>query len=432
MGKMKSPASILPLAVAIATLLSPFHVSCLSLDSSGVTASSRRDFLNKAAVAGGSAASGLLTTLSQPNAAAAASPSDQTICVTGANGYIGLHCVANLLDNGYRVKAALRSVSDSKTKYLQKIAAERGASDKLTFTSIDLLDVGSMVEAERGCDAMLHLASPFTLKTGGSDPIKTIVEPAIAGATNAVEAANVLGLQRVVACGSIFGMVGLGSEKGFDHVYGANDVNGFNTPKGCSYAYSKMAAQQKSMELAAQSGVDLVTLNVGQVCGPALSPEQNNPSWEPFKLLASPQPGGAVLSCCVPGLCDVRDVAAAHVAALGFLANKQEPRRYSVASQKASPTYVDIAQAYAEILPERNLPKNVEALPLKVQKLVVKGISLGDKSLGELLEGVTIPEGKTLLVDTDPMLRDLVPRPRTVKQTLKDWFDNQVEFGHIA
>ena len=430
---MKSLASILPLAVAIATILSPFHhVSCLSLDSSSVTASSRRDFLNKAAVAGGSAASGLLTTLAQPSTAVAASPSDQTICVTGANGYIGLHCVANLLDNGYKVKAALRSVSDSKTKYLQKIAAERGASDKLTFTSIDLLDVGSMVEAGRGCDAMLHLASPFTLKTGGSDPIKTIVEPAIAGATNAVEAANELGLQRVVACGSIFGMVGSGSEKGFDHVYGASDVNGFNTPKGCSYAYSKMAAQQKSMELAAQRGVDLVTLNVGQVCGPALSPEQNNPSWEPFKLLATPQPGGAVLSCCVPGFCDVRDVAAAHVAALGLSVNKQQPRRYSVASQKASPTYVDIAQTYAEILPERNLPKNVEALPLNVQKLVVRGINLGDKSLGELLEGVTIPEGKTLLVDTDPMLRDLVPHPRTVKQTLKDWFDNQVEFGHIA
>ncbi|KAL7554982.1 hypothetical protein ACHAWF_018565 [Thalassiosira exigua] len=428
---MKPVVSKLPLAVALAGLFSlSLHVASLSLEPT-TAASSRRDFLGKAAIAGGSAASGLLTAL-HPSTASAVSPSDQTICVTGANGYIGLHCVANLLDNGYKVKAALRAVSESKTKYLQKIAAERGASDKLTFTSIDLLDVGSMVEAGRGCDAMLHLASPFTLKTGGGDPIKTIVEPAIAGATNAVEAANVLGLQRVVACGSIFGMVGSGSEKGFDHVYGENDVNGFNTPKGCSYAYSKMAAQEKSISLAAQNGVDLVTLNVGQVCGPAISPEQNNPSWEPFKLLATPPPGGAVLSCCVPGLCDVRDVAQAHVAALGLPASKQRPRRYSVASQKASPTYVDIAKIYAEVLPERKLPEIVEALPPKVQKLVIKGIGLGDKSLGELLEGVTIPEGKTLLVDTNPMLRDLVPRPRTVKQTLKDWFDNQSEYGHIV
>jgi len=433
-AKTKS-ASPLPLTMILSgliLLILPFLATSLSLESFANGASSRRSFLNKAAITGGSAASGLLTSLSQPGAAAAVSPSDKTICVTGANGYIGLHCVAKLLDDGYKVRAALRSVSDSKTKYLQKIAAERGLSEKLTFTSIDLLDVGSMVEAGRGCDAMLHLASPFTLKAGGSDPIKTIVEPAIAGATNAVEAANVLGLQRVVACGSIFGMVGSGSEKGYDHVYGANDVNGFNTPNGCSYAYSKMAAQEKSMSLAAQNGVDLVTLNVGQVCGPALSPEQNNPSWEPFKLLASPQPGGAVLSCCVPGFCDVRDVAQAHVAALGLPVNKQQPRRYSVASQKASPTYVEIAETYAEILPERNLPKNVEALPPKVQKLLIKGIGLGDKSLGELIEGVTIPEGKTLLVDTDPMLRDLVPRPRTVKQTLKDWFDNQTEYGHIV
>ena len=420
---MKSMPS-LPLAL-LAGLFSAWQALALS-----ATTSSRRVFLNKAA--GASAAGLLTTTLSEPAVASAStSPSGQTICVTGANGYIGLHCVANLLDNGYTVKAALRSVSESKTKYLRRIASERGASDKLSFTTIDLLNVDSMVEAGRGCNAMLHLASPFILRSGGN-PIKTIVEPAIAGATNAVKAANVLGLQRVVACGSIFGMVGSGSEKGFDHVYGANDVNGFNTPKGCSYAYSKMAAQEKSISLAAQSGVDLVTLNVGQVCGPALSPEQNNPSWEPFKLLANPQPGGAVLSCCVPGFTDVRDVAQAHVAALGLPVNKQHPRRYTISSQNQSPTYVEIAQTYAEILPERNLPKNVAALPPKAQKLVVKGLGLGDKSLGELLEGVSIPEGKTLLVDTEPMLRDLVPQPRAVEKTLKDWFDNQVAYGHVV
>lgn len=413
----------------LAGLFLSWQALALSLESA--TTSSRRDFLNNAASA--SAAGLLTTTLSEPAVASTStSSSGQTICVTGANGYIGLHCVANLLDNGYKVKAALRSVSESKTKYLQRIASERGASDKLSFTTIDLLSVDSMVEAGRGCNAMLHLASPFTLKTSGGDPIKNIVFPAIAGAANAVEAANVLGLERVVACGSIFGMVGSGSEKGFDHVYGANDVNGFNTPKGCSYAYSKMAAQEKSISLAAQSGVDLVTLNVGQVCGPALSPEQNNPSWEPFKLLAKPQPGGAVLACCVPGFTDVRDVAQAHVAALGLPVNKQHPRRYTISSQNQSPTYVEIAQTYAEILPERNLPKNVAALPPKAQKLVVKGLGLGDKSLGELLEGVSIPEGKTLLVDTEPMLRDLVPQPRAVEKTLKDWFDNQVAYGHVV
>lgn len=81
-------------------------------------------------------------------------------------------------------------------------------------------------------------------------------------------------------------MVGPGSERGFDHVYGANDVNSFNTATGCTYAFSKMKSQEDSIALAFEKNVDLVKLNVGQVCGPALSPDQINPSWQPFQPLA--------------------------------------------------------------------------------------------------------------------------------------------------
>mmetsp|Transcript_11107 Transcript_11107/g.18089 ORF Transcript_11107/g.18089 Transcript_11107/m.18089 type:complete len:439 (+) Transcript_11107:524-1840(+) len=427
---------LLVLLVALTTSRCPV-ASALSIDNSSRktpssnnsrSTSSRRDFLNGASVIAASA----IIANPQP-ATAAPATRGRTICVTGANGYIGLHCVAQLLGAGYSVRAAVRSTSDDKTKYLTKVAADIGASDKLSFASIDLFDVDSMIQAGKGCDSMLHLASPFSLQPSSStaDAIHTIVEPAIAGAMNAVRAAESLGLQRLVTCGSIFGMVGSGTEKGFDHVYGSNDVNGFSTPKGCAYAYSKMASQQKSISLATERGVDLVTLNVGQVCGPALSPDQINPSWEPFRLLANPQPGGSVLSCTSPGFCDVRDVAAAHVAALG-LPGAGQPRRYAVAARKESPTYVEIAELMADILPERNLPKKVDALPAAVQHLIVKGIGLGDKSTAELLEGATVPDGKTLMVDVDPMLKDLLPRPREVKTTLSDWLENQKSYGHVV
>lgn len=338
-------------------------------------------------------------------------------------------------DAGYSVRAAVRSLSESKTKWLTKIATDAGALDRLSFTTIDLGSVDSMADAVRGCDSLVHLASPFVLKgTATNTNSKTIVEPAVSGACNAVLAAEKTGLRgRVVTCGSIFGMVGSGSERGFDHVYDAGDVNGYNTPGGCAYAYSKKEAQQQSMALADERGVDMVTLNVGQVCGPALSPEQDNPSWEPFRLLTKKQPGGAVLSSCVPGMVDVRDVAKAHVAALGLPTGGAFARRYVVAAQKASPTYVEVYQLMAEILPDRNLPPHIETLPPNVQKLVAKGISMGDKSLGELVAGVSVPPGgETVLVDVDPMLRDLVPSPRPVKQTLADWVENQVAYGHAV
>ena len=150
----------------------------------------RRDFLATTVSSIIVATSVISSSPSASFAADDATNPTKTICVTGANGYIGLHCVSQLLQSGYSVRAAVRSAtSESKTQYLSQIAKDCGASDKLSFTSIDLLDVNSMVAAAKGCGAMLHLASPFNLQNG-KDPFKRIVEPAVAGATNAVRAAE--------------------------------------------------------------------------------------------------------------------------------------------------------------------------------------------------------------------------------------------------
>lgn len=391
------------------------------------TEPSRRDFLRTTSAA---ATASLMPSLP----AASATASMPTVCVTGANGYIGLHCVSQLLEAGYSVRAAVRSLSENKTKWLTKVATDAGASDRISFTTIDLNDVESMANAVQGCDSLLHVASPLALKSDGKDLVKSIVEPAVSGACNAVLAAKKVGLRRVVSTGSVFGMVGSGSERGYDHVYNDQDVNGFNTPRGCSYAYSKREAQQKSMALANDLEIDMVTLNVGQVCGPALSPDQTNPSWEPFKLLSKAQPGGAVLSSCVPAMVDVRDVALAHVAALRLpspASSVAPARRYVVAAQKSSPTYKEISELMSEILPDRNLPSKVETLSPKAQRLVAKGIGLGDRSLGELIEGLSVPpNGATILVDIDPMIKDLVPKPIGIRTSLVDWIDNQLAYGH--
>ena len=137
-----------------------------------------------------------------------------------------------------------------------------GAAERLSFASIDLSAPDSKADAVRGCDSLIHLASPFDLKAS-ADPSKTIVGPVVSGACNEIIAADRVGLRRVVSCGSVFGMVGSGTERGFDHVYGSEDVNGYNTLRGCTYAIRKKEAQERSTKLADELRVDAITFNMG-------------------------------------------------------------------------------------------------------------------------------------------------------------------------
>ena len=77
-----------------------------------------------------------------------------TAFVTGANGFVGLNLVGELLAQGWRVLALHRAGSD--TRYLQRMAAERVAGD--------VTDAGSVLRAmPRGVDAVFHVAGDTNL-----------------------------------------------------------------------------------------------------------------------------------------------------------------------------------------------------------------------------------------------------------------------------
>jgi len=168
--------------------------------------------------------------------------------------------VRQLLQEKRTVIAALRSVRDDKTADLRSIWADVGTG-KLSFVQFDLRDESSLVAASKNCDAIIHLASPFSLKTP-KDPQAEIILPAVEGACNAVKAAKTHSI-RLVLCSSVFGVMGSTTERGENHLYTSADVNEFNTPGGCTYAYSKKAADVAAAKLAKQSDVDLVTLCPG-------------------------------------------------------------------------------------------------------------------------------------------------------------------------
>ena len=78
-----------------------------------------------------------------------------TIAVTGSAGFIGGWVVSLLLDRGYRVRACVRDVDDTKkTGFLKAMPGY--ASGRLTLHSADLDEAGCFDDIFKGCHGLVH------------------------------------------------------------------------------------------------------------------------------------------------------------------------------------------------------------------------------------------------------------------------------------
>ena len=81
--------------------------------------------------------------------------------MTGVTGYIGQHCAAELLRQGYEVVGTVRS--RAKAEATRTAIAKVAPVDKLTFVETNLLSDTGWDAAMQGCGSMLHVASLVVL-----------------------------------------------------------------------------------------------------------------------------------------------------------------------------------------------------------------------------------------------------------------------------
>ena len=83
------------------------------------------------------------------------------VLVTGATGFVALHCIVELLKNGYQVVGTLRTKSREEEV---KNGIEKVVSSKnLKFIETDLMSDAGWEEGMSGCKYVMHPAMPFTL-----------------------------------------------------------------------------------------------------------------------------------------------------------------------------------------------------------------------------------------------------------------------------
>ncbi|XP_015938186.1 cinnamoyl-CoA reductase 1 [Arachis duranensis] len=199
--------------------------------------------------------------------AMAASAAKKKICVTGAGGFLASWVVKFLLSKGYIVHGTVRQPGDEKYAHLMKL---EGASENLKLFKADLLSYESVQSAIAGCNAVFHVACPVP-STTSTNPEVEMIEPAVKGTTNVLEASLEAKVERVVYVSSVaaaFMNPNFPNDKVIDESCWSDKDYCRKTNNW--YCFSKTEAEEQALDFAKRTGLDVVSICPTLVLGPIL------------------------------------------------------------------------------------------------------------------------------------------------------------------
>jgi nucleoside-diphosphate-sugar epimerase len=234
-----------------------------------------------------------------------------TVLVTGGSGFIGSHCIVQLLAAGHDVRTTVRNLG--READVRAMLKEGGAakSDRLSFHAADLEKDAGWRDAVDGCDYVLHVASPFPPTAPAHED--ELIVPARDGALRVLRAARDSGVKRVVLTSS-FAAIGYGHAPRPTPL-DERDWTDPATPGLSAYVKSKTIAERAAWDFIARegNGLELAVINPTGVMGPVLGPDFSTSIALVKRMLDGAMPGCPKLYF---GIIDVRDVASQHILAM--------------------------------------------------------------------------------------------------------------------
>ncbi len=335
------------------------------------------------------------------------------VLVTGASGFVATHIVQQLLQQGrVRVRGTVRSLKrEEKVQPLRNLVPD--AKYPLRLIEADLTKPNTWAKAVESCTYVYHVASPFPLASPKPSEVdRVLIRPAVEGTTTVLKACAEAGtVKRVVLTSSAVavstGNVG-SPELPPDHVYTEEDWS--HEPTCSPYARSKLLAEKAAWkfvnELEEDKRFELAVINPMFVLGPVLSAASGESSKTLlYQLLEHKFPGVPDVST---GIVDVRDVAAAHIAAM----EKPEAvgNRFLLVADTLS------LHQIGQIASDEFKPQGYK-VPLMVLPKTLVWIY---KFFSSDVRGIYPSIGKRVTYNNEKMKRVLGVEPRAVEETILD------------
>ena len=260
------------------------------------------------------------------------------VLVTGASGYLALHCISELLDNGFLVRGSLRDIK--KEREVRRALGNKIKGNNFEICKLNLLDDYGWDMAISNCDYLMHIASPCIVREPKDE--KELIDPAVKGTLRALKAANKSSVKKVILTSSI-GSIVFGHNK---EMCDPSDWTDISYPVG-AYIKSKTLAEQAAwnyVDNLKENSFTMTSIHPGMIFGPVLSNQLNSTSVDLIiKMIKGKFPA---LPNIYFSVVDVRDVAKFH---LESLTNSRSDFKRIITSSSKAISFLEISKILRKI-----------------------------------------------------------------------------------
>ena len=186
------------------------------------------------------------------------------VFVSGGSGYIALHTIILLLRKNYFVVASVKD--RNKIEVIKKCLKENNVDiSKIEFYILDLLYDKGWYDALKGCEYVIHMASPVI---PGNVEMDLLVKPAVEGMTRCLNAAIKNKAKKFVLTSSYAAIYGNSKNRFSD-----NDWTDLNRKDLMPYEISKTKSEMGMWEIVKNSEykIEACSINPVLVLGPSVS-----------------------------------------------------------------------------------------------------------------------------------------------------------------